>query len=323
MTVELKASQPQVEIGGQTELTVSISGGTPPYLYAGNDPGLNASLTTGTVLRCTVTPASTETYQVEVKDSRGQRRTATTKVTVVETGKLALRAWANPPQVTRGQTVALHLAIHGGKAPFTLHSPLPDFHHPSTTETAFQSNQAPSETTTYTVSVTDAAGVTASASIPVTVSIPHQPQLSAEGPLSQALIELWEKARSDKVAQIEKLVIRLFDHNATWKLHQALATLRDATVSCSFDVDLSADGIDTFQVEFSGLLSRANALKSFLDPQLKAATEHQLTATYTVEFTAPLSTSPDQTEILSRNLTKYGSGEAFVEAHAAPMERTQ
>lgn len=322
MAINLKASPHQIEIGGQSELTVAITGGNPPYTYSGSDPGLHAANTTQTVLRCTVAPASSETYQAEVKDSRGQRQTATVKVSVVDTGKLAVRAWAVPPQLTLGQTASLNVSIHGGKAPFTVKSNLPDFTHEKTTDTSFQCQQSPTENATHTVEVTDATGATASASIAVSVIIPKRPELSAEGPLSQALIELWEKARNAKVKQIEKLVIRLFDASATWKLHQALATLKDAEVSCQYEVDISADGIETFQIEFSGLLTKANALKSFLDPQLKAASEHDFTGTYTVEFTAPLSTSPDQTDTLTKNLTKYGSGEAYVEAHAAPVEGT-
>jgi hypothetical protein len=322
MAIDLKASPHQIEIGGQSELTVAVTGGNPPYTYSGSDPGLHAANTTQTVLRCTVAPASSETYQAEVKDNRGQRQTATVKVSVVDTGKLAVRGWAIPPQLTLGQSATLNVSIHGGKAPFTLKSNLPEFTHDKTKETSFQCQQSPTETTTYTVEVLDAAGATASASIPVTVLIPKRPELSAEGPLSQALIELWEKARNAKVKQIEKLVIRLFDASATWKLHQALATLKDAEVSCQYEVDISAEGIESFQIEFSGLLTKANALKSFLDPQLKAASEHDFTGTYSVEFTAPLSTSPDQTDTLTKNLTKYGSGEAYVEAQAAPVEGT-
>lgn len=320
MAIDFKASPEQIEIGGQAELTVAVSGGNPPYTYSGSDPGLHAANTTQTVLRCTVSPASTETYQVEVKDSRGQRQTATAKVSVVDTGKLAVRAWANPTQITLGQAVTLNVSIHGGKAPFTLKSNLPEFTHSKTTETAFQCQQSPTEPTTYTVEVTDAAGATAAASISMTVVVPKRPELSAEGPLTQALVELWEKARNAKVEQIESLVIRLFDASATWKLHQALATLNNSAVSCQYEVDLSADGVETFQIEFAGQLAKANSLKSFLDPQLRTASEYTFDSTYTIQFMTPMSTSPDKTDALTKHLTKYGSGEAYVEAHAAPLE---
>lgn len=322
MDITLSASPQQIEIGGQAELTIAVTGGNPPYTFTGNDPGLQAANTTQTVLRCSVAPAATETYQAEVKDSRGQRKTATAKISVIDKGNLALRLWAVPPQIMLGQSATLNVAIHGGKAPFTLKSNLAEFTHEKTTDTTFQCQQAPTENATFTVEVTDKNGEKVSTSVTMTVLIPKRPELSAEGPLSQALIELWEKARTAKVKQIEKLVIRLFDASATWKLHQALATLKDAQISCEYEVDITAEGVKRFQVEFSGLLPKANALKSFLDPQLKSASEHSFEGTYTVEFTTPLSTSPDQTDALTKNLTKYGSGEAYVEAHAAPVEDT-
>jgi len=219
-----------------------------------------------------------------------------------------------------GQGTTLNVTIHGGRAPFTLQSSVAEFAQEGTSQTSFQSPQTPTAETTYRVEVTDADGETVSSTVVVAVHIPRRPELSAEGPLSQALTDLWNKARSAKVQAIEGLVIRLFDAAATWKLHQALATLRDAEVTCQYEVDISAEGIEKFQIEFAGQLAKANALKSFLDPQLRSAAEHNFEATYSVQFTAPFRTTPDQTDTLTKSLTKYGSGEAYVEAQAAPVE---
>lgn len=323
MSISLAASPSQIEIGGQSELTVAVTGGNAPYTFSGSDPGLFVENSTQTVLRCPVSPATTETYQVEVKDSRGQRQTATTKVTVIDTGKLAVRLWAIPSQLTLGQTAKINLTIHGGKAPFQLKSSLEEFTLNETTNTSFQCELIPSENVSHSIEVVDSVGNVTNATMDIHVTIPKRPELSAEGPLSQALVELWEKARKAKVTQIESLVIKLYDAAATWKLHQALATLKDAEVRCEYEVDISAEGIDSFQVEFSGLLTKANALKSFLDPQLKSASDHDFTGTYQVEFHSPLSAAPDKTDSLTKSLTRYGSGEAYVEAHAAPVEESR
>lgn len=322
MAIDLRASPREIELGSQAELTLAVTGGNPPYSYGGNIPGIDAAHTTQTVFRCAVAPTQSQTYQIEVRDSRGQCQTATVQVAVVDTGKLAIRAWAAPSQVTLGESTTVNLSVHGGNAPFTLRGDLPDVPADRTAETSFQWRVSPTRTMTYAIEVADADGATARASLPVTVHVPQRPELSAEGPLSQALTELWEKARKAKIQQIAKLVIRLFDASATWKLHQALAMLRDATVSCRYEVDISADGIETFQIKFAGLLTKANALKSFLDPQLRAASEHDFTGAYTIEFNSPLGTSPDRTDVLTSALTRYGSGEAYVEAHAAAPEAT-
>ncbi|GAG37053.1 unnamed protein product, partial [marine sediment metagenome] len=52
--------------------------------------------------------------------------------------------------------------------------------------------------------------------------------LSAEGPLNQALIVLFERARGNKIKALSELRIKLFEAKATWDVHQAVATHRGA-----------------------------------------------------------------------------------------------
>ncbi len=99
-----------------------------------------------------------------------------------------------------------------------------------------------------------------------------------------------------------------------------MATLRDIEVNCRFDADIKQEGINSFLLEFDGRLDKANAVKSFLDPQLRTAIDHDFTGTYTLVFPTPLSTALDKTEAFTKNLTRYGSGEAYVEADTSPME---
>ena len=91
-------------------------------------------------------------------------------------------------------------------------------------------------------------------------------------------------------------------------------------MNCRFDVDICGDGINSFQVGFDGQLDKANAVKSFLDPQIRSAKDHDFKATYTLTFPSALLTTADQTEVFTKSLTRYGSGEAYVEAHAAAQE---
>ena len=147
-----------------------------------------------------------------------------------------------------------------------------------------------------------------------------KPDLNADGPLAQALAELWEKTRKAKINAVEKVVIRFFDAAATWKVHQAMATLKDAEITCHFEADIKLEGVNTFQLDFDGRLDKANTVKSFLDPQLRTAADHDFTGTYTLVFSTPLPTTVDRTDAFTKNLTRYGSGEAYVEAHAAPLE---
>jgi hypothetical protein len=152
---------------------------------------------------------------------------------------------------------------------------------------------------------------------PGPISPPQKPALSAQGPLKQALTELFEKARKSGVKTIQQIRIRLWEAAPTWMVHQAVATYRDVTATCRFSTSIQAEGIDTFQIEFAGNMTKANAVKSFMDTQLRAASDHQFESQYTLVFSTPLATSNDKTDAFTNAITKYGGGEAYVEAEAA------
>ena len=141
--------------------------------------------------------------------------------------------------------------------------------------------------------------------------------VTAEGPLSQALIILFEKARTNKIQALSELRIKLFEVKATWSVHQAVATYRGADIKCSFSTSLTADGIDSFEVEFRGSIAKANAVKSFLEAQLRMADEHSFEGLYSLRFESPLATVQETAEVFIKAMTKYGGGEAYVEANGA------
>jgi hypothetical protein len=98
-----------------------------------------------------------------------------------------------------------------------------------------------------------------------------------------------------------------------------MATLPEAAVTCRFEAAIEADGIDEFEINFTGRVDRANAVKSFLDPQIRAANETQFEASYTLSFKEPLSLKDGIPEAFAKRLTQYGGGEAYVEAQAAQL----
>jgi hypothetical protein len=173
--------------------------------------------------------------------------------------------------------------------------------------------------TTPTTAMGSTATVTAGSTGPASghTSTPPKPELSAQGPLKQALTELFEKTRKSGVKTLQQIRIRLWEPTPAWMVHQAVATYRDATATCHFSVTIEGEGIDEFQVEFTGNISKANAVKSFIDTQLRAASDHQFESQFTLVFSTPLATIAEKTEAFANAMTKYGGGEAFVEAEAA------
>lgn len=158
----------------------------------------------------------------------------------------------------------------------------------------------------------------AAAAGPTTATPPKpKPDFSAQGPLKQALSELFEKLRKGNVKSVRQIRIRLWEAAPAWLLHQSLATYRDATVTCQFSASVDAEGIDTLQVEFAGNMTKANAVKSFVETQLRAASDHQFEGQYTLVFSSPLPTTTDKGDAFANAMSKYGGGEAYVEAEAA------
>ena len=250
---------------------------------------------------------------------------------------LALRLSASPEKVAPGGSVALTASVDGGAEPFSYASDVPGLALVNTLQRSLVGSASPEETSTYRVEVTDARGQRQAASVHVTVdaSAPLTPtggpaptvppktaappsSLSAEGPLGQALAELWEQARKARLKALDKIVVTFFEAPATWQAHQALAMMTgEVQTSCRFEAELSADGVPILKVEFEGRLDKANAVKGFLDPQLRSAAVVDFRATYTLTFAAGLPLSGDRAENFAKGLTRYGSGEAYVEAHAA------
>ena len=141
--------------------------------------------------------------------------------------------------------------------------------------------------------------------------------MNAQGPLQQALTELFEKARKANAKSLKLVRIRLFEATPTWSIHTAAANFRDADIACRFSATLDGEGIDSFNVEFSGSIAKGNAVKSFLDPQLRSASDHSFEGQYTLTFKTPLPTTTEKTTEFTKSITKYGGGEAYVEAEAA------
>ncbi len=148
--------------GGSTTLQGSAVGGTPPYTYQWSP---TAGLNNAAIAQPTANPLTTRTYALLVTDNAGNTATDTMTLTVQSS---PLVASAGPDRtVSFGGFVTLGGGATGGTEPYTYRwSPATALSNASEA----QPTASPSSTTTYTLTVTDAASRTASDSMVVTVS---------------------------------------------------------------------------------------------------------------------------------------------------------
>lgn len=139
---------------------------------------------------------------------------------------------------------------------------------------------------------------------------------SAEAPLREALIRVWEDARKAKVAKLAMLRLRVFEVTDAFRLLSAIGTVADAEKSVDMTAEYETTEGSSMRMEFRGKPSDALPLKDYLEPQFRAASEKDLTSYYTLTFKNGLDLSGDHPEKLAEKLARFATGAAFIEAYA-------
>ncbi len=164
LSVTAGADPDTVAAGGQSTLTATGSGGTPPYTYRWSTGQSGATLV--------VSPSQTTTYAVTVTDSRGDTAEAQVTVTVPSALSVVIQSGDATGRITPGGSRTLTAGIAGGSGPYT--------YVWSTGETTDVISVSPASTTTYTVTVTDALGQSADAQYLLEVG--YELTVEADGP---------------------------------------------------------------------------------------------------------------------------------------------
>jgi hypothetical protein len=151
---------------------------------------------------------------------------------------------------------------------------------------------------------------------PTPPSPPPPGSITAEGVLKAALTELWEKARKAKFASVTVLSVRLFDATDAFRMLGSV----NAEKGCAKQVKLEGGYVTTdggeMQLEFKGTPGDAMPVKDFLVPQLNAARDRNVQATFVLTFNPGLPLAGDAAEKLAERLVKFASGAAYVSATA-------
>ena len=142
------------------------------------------------------------------------------------------------------------------------------------------------------------------------------PDLAAEGVLKEALTRIWEQARQRGFAKLKMLELRLFEFGDGFRLLAAVRSVTGATKTTGFDGAYETTEGAHCEIRFTGPIDDALPVKDFLDPQLRAAKDKDLSVRFAIEFQDGLALAGNAPEQLTERLSRLGAGAAYVSATA-------
>ena len=143
---------------------------------------------------------------------------------------------------------------------------------------------------------------------------------TTEGVLKEALIRLWEQARSKEVEAIGSLTVRMFEAGDAFRLLGAVGAVSGAEKIVTIKGGYETRDGGSFELEFRGPVPDAQPVKEFLEPQLRDSSFKSLDASFHLTFAEGLSMQGDAAEKLAERLSRFASGAAYVSATAEVKE---
>ena len=149
-----------------------------------------------------------------------------------------------------------------------------------------------------------------------TAGEPSAQTFSGEGVLKDALSTVFQRARAAKIEKVSRLALTPFEFSHFFMLLNVVESVPGATkkANATFEFETTAQSIITMTIE--GAVGDAKQVREYVEPQLRAATEKNVTASIQLDFADGLSLAGDEPEKIIERLTKFGASAAFVEVTA-------
>lgn len=116
--------------------------------------------------------------------------------------------------------------------------------------------------------------------------------------------------------QIDKVTVRLFEAGDAFKLVPVVATIQGSKRTIEMEGAYETKDKSTMEFKFVGSPTDATTIKSYLEPQFRAADDNNLSTVLMFEFEGGLALTGDASEKFSERLTRFASAAAHVEATA-------
>lgn len=141
--------------------------------------------------------------------------------------------------------------------------------------------------------------------------------LNGSGVVQEALVELWDKARANKVTTIESIDIHVDSAEHSTAMLRAVRVIRNSTKSVVLNGGYENSQRGSLTLDFNGSYEEAQLVQEFLSQQFKGATDKQLTAKIKVTFDDGLEVDSDAPNYITERLVKVAST-VFIEVFALP-----
>lgn len=114
-----------------------------------------------------------------------------------------------------------------------------------------------------------------------------------------------------------RLEIRLYDPNDAFVILAYVRQPPETKTTVSWEGGYETAAVSSLEFKYEGDLNDLGAVKDFLAAQMRAASEKDLNATYTIAFSKQLELAGNAPEQVTERLCRQGVGAAYVQACAS------
>lgn len=144
--------------------------------------------------------------------------------------------------------------------------------------------------------------------------------VQAEDVLKAALTRIFEQARNNGITSLKTMTIRPFDKGDALKLIPLVKSVPNAGKRIELEASFETPSQSEATVSFKGDLDDAAALKDYLEPQFRAASDSDASIAFMLRFDPPLAVQGAAADGLVQRLTRLVSPVAHVTATAADKQ---
>lgn len=137
-----------------------------------------------------------------------------------------------------------------------------------------------------------------------------------EGVLKDALTTVFQKARSAKVGSVSRLSITPFEVSHFYMLLAVVESIPGAVRRATASIEFETADQSIITMTIDGTVGDAKLTREYIEPQLRAAPERNVSASIDLAFADGLALDGDEPEKIIERLTKFGTAAAFVEVTA-------